>query len=150
MVTTEEKLLFLMSVPIFEKLPGEDLAPLARVTEVVTFRAGERIFREGEMGDALYVVMRGEVAIEKGGRRLAVLGPKEAFGEMAVLDASERSADALARSDCEALKIDSEAFYDILHEQPEIAEGILKVLTRRLREADAKLQEAAGAPGPPR
>jgi ATP/ADP translocase/HEAT repeat protein len=149
MATTEEKLLFLMSVPIFKKLPGEDLAPLARAAQVVSFREGERIFREGEMGDALYVLMRGEVAIEKGGKRLALLGPKEAFGEMAVLDACERSADALALSECEAIEIDSEAFYDILHEQTEIAEGIIKVLTRRLREADAKLKEARESADPP-
>lgn len=143
MYSTEEKILFLMSVPIFAKLPGEDLAPLARVSEVINFHAGDRIFKEGEMGDALYVVMRGEVAIEKGTRRLAALGPREAFGEMSVLDASERSADAVSLSESEVLKIDSEAFYDIMHEQVEIAEGVIRVLTQRLRDADERLQEAS-------
>ncbi len=148
MYSTVEKILFLMSVPIFEKLPGEDLAPVARAAEVVTLRDGEVVFQEGEMGDALYVVMRGGVQIRKEGRALAVLGPKEAFGEMAVLEAQKRSADAVAAGETEVLKIGSEEFYEVLREQVEIAEGIIKVLVHRLREADERLH-ALGGPASP-
>ena len=92
-----EKVLFLKSAPVFARLSGEDLAPLARMAEVlVRARRGERIFTEGEMGDALYVVVRGSVAILRGGTTLALLGAGEAFGEMAVLDEVPRSATAEA------------------------------------------------------
>ena len=138
MYSTVEKVLFLMSVPIFSGLPGEDLAPLARVAEVESVPEGTVVFREGEEGEALYVVMRGQVAIRKKGLQLALLGPRECFGEMSILDAVPRSADAVATAGTEVLRISSEAFYDILHEQPEIAEGVIRILTRRLRDSEEK------------
>ena len=139
MYSTVEKILFLMSVPIFDKLSGEDLAPIAQAAEVESHSKGARIVKEGDVGDSLYVVLRGLVRIEKRGQVLAELGPKATFGEMAVLDAAVRSADAVAQEDTEVLKIGSDEFYDILHEQSEIAEGVIKVLTRRLREADVRI-----------
>jgi CRP/FNR family cyclic AMP-dependent transcriptional regulator len=138
MHSTGEKILFLMSVPIFSKLHGEDLAPLARVAGEETFPENHVILKEGEEGDCLYVIMRGEVSVLKGGACLATLGPGETFGEMSVLDATVRSSDVVARVETETLKIGSDEFYEILHEQAEIAEGVLKVLTQRLRDLQEK------------
>jgi CRP-like cAMP-binding protein len=56
---------------------------------------------------------------------------------MAVLDNETRSATAIAEDECEVLRIGSEEFYEILHEQVEIAEGVIRLLSARLREADA-------------
>jgi len=80
------------------------------------------------------------VSIASGGEQLAELGRGEAFGEMAVLDEAPRSATAVAVEETEVLRIGSEEFYEILHEQVEIAEGVIRMLTRRLREADAVIQ----------
>jgi len=153
MYSTVEKILFLKSAPVFAQLSGEDLAPLARMAEVQSFACGERIFTEGEMGDALYVVVRGSVAITRSQTRLASLGAGEAFGEMAVLDEVPRSATAEAVEETELLRIGSEEFYEMLHEQVEIAEGVIRMLTHRLREADSQIKEmrrtvAAGMPLP--
>ncbi len=137
---TVEKILFLKSASVFERVSGEDLAALARVADVETYGPGQAVFHEGEMGDALYVIVRGKIRIESGGERLAELGPGEAFGEMAVLDEVPRSATASAADETEVLRIGSEEFYEILHEQVEIAEGVIRMLTRRLREADAAIQ----------
>lgn len=145
MYSTIEKILLLKSAPLFEKVAGEDLAGLARVAEVETYAAGQTVFEEGEIGDNLYIVLKGRVAIETGGpggRRLATLGRGETFGEMAVLDAEPRSATARALEETELLSIGSEEFYEILHEQAEIAEGVVRLLTRRLREADRALRDA--------
>jgi HEAT repeat protein len=136
MYATVEKILFLKSAPVFEHVSGEDLAALARVAELETFAPGEAIFREGELGDALYVVVRGRVRILSGGEPLANLGPGEAIGEMAVLDEVPRTATAIAQEEVEVLRIGSEEFYEILHEQVEIAEGVIRMLARRLRSAD--------------
>jgi len=138
---TVEKILFLKSAPVFERVSGEDLAALARVAEIETYAAGQTVFHEGEMGDALYVIVKGKVSIESGGKRLADLGPGDAFGEMAVLDEVPRSATATAQDETEVLRIGSEEFYEILHEQVEIAEGVIRMLTGRLREADATIQK---------
>jgi ATP/ADP translocase/HEAT repeat protein len=141
MYATVEKVLFLKSAPVFEHVSGEDLAPLARAAEVESYAPGETVFREGEMGDALFVIVRGRIRIESGGEPLATLGSGEAFGEMAVLDEAPRSATAVAETETEVLRIGSEEFYESLHEQVEIAEGVIRVLTRRLREADAVIQK---------
>ena len=138
---TVEKILFLKSAPVFAHVSGEDLAALARVAEVETYPAGQLVFREGDMGDALYVVVRGKIGIERGGERLATLGPGEAFGEMAVLDEVPRSGSAVVEEETEVLRIGSEEFYEMLHEQVEIAEGVIRMLTRRLRDADAVIQK---------
>jgi ATP/ADP translocase/HEAT repeat protein len=140
MYATVEKILFLKSAPVFERVSGEDLAALARVAEVQTYGSGQDVFHEGELGDALYVIVRGRIGISSGGEHLADLGPGEAFGEMAVLDEVPRSATATAADDTEVLRIGSEEFYEILHEQVEIAEGVIRMLTRRLRDADAAIQ----------
>jgi ATP/ADP translocase/HEAT repeat protein len=140
MYSTVEKILFLKSAPVFEHVSGEDLAALARVAEVETFAGAQEIFREGDIGDALYVIVRGRVRLVSGGEPLASLGPGEAIGEMAVLDEVPRTTTAVALEEVEALRIGSEEFYEILHEQVEIAEGVIRMLTRRLRAADATIQ----------
>ncbi len=138
---TVEKILFLKSAPVFERVSGEDLAALARVAEIEIYAPGQTIFHEGDLGDALYVVVRGRIGIQSGGERLATLGPGEAFGEMAVLDEVPRSGSAVVEEEAEVLRIGSEEFYEILHEQVEIAEGVIRMLTRRLRAADAVIQK---------
>jgi CRP/FNR family transcriptional regulator, cyclic AMP receptor protein len=148
MHSTIEKILFLKSTPLFKDVASEDLAPLARVAGVETFPPGARIFAEGEVGDSLFVVISGGVLVSVGGKPIASLGPGEAFGEMSVLDASPRSATVTAESETVALSIGSEEFYEILHEQVEIAEGVIRTLTRRLRDANAAHgADSAGRPG---
>lgn len=135
MHSTVEKVLFLKSAPLFAKVTGEDLAPLAHVAEEQTYAAGAHIFEQDEPGDSLFVIVRGHVAIVHDGDTVATLGPGEAFGEMAVLDQVPRSASAIALDECEVLRIGSPEFYEILHEQVEIAAGVIRMLTQRLREA---------------
>jgi ATP/ADP translocase/HEAT repeat protein len=139
MYSTLEKVLLLKRAPLFERIAGEDLAALARVADVERFASGEALFREGEVADAFFVIVNGRVAIARGGHQVAVLGAGEAVGEMAVLDRAPRSATATALEDTEVLWVASEEFYEILHEQVEIAEGVIRILTARLRAATEKL-----------
>ncbi len=139
MYSTIEKILFLKSAPVFERVAGEDLAPLARVAEVEVYAPGHRLFARGDAGDALYVITRGRVSVGDDGRTLATLGAGDTLGEMAVLDDEPRIASAVAVDEVEVLRIASEAFYEILHEQVEIAEGVIRMLVGRLREADVRL-----------
>lgn len=138
MYSTAEKILFLRGAPVFSRVRGEDLAPLARLAEVEDYGPNHVIFKEGDMGDSLYVIVRGKIAVEHGTRRLSTLGPGEAFGEMAILDAEPRSATVRTETETELLRIGSEEFYGVLREQAEIAEGIIRMLTHRLREASAR------------
>jgi CRP-like cAMP-binding protein len=134
MITTVEKVLFLKSVDLFRALPGEELSQIAEIAEEQPFAAGEQVFAEGEPGDALYLVVEGSVQIHQGQRQLAQLGARDVFGEMAVLDSEPRSASVTALKDAVLLKIARDDFRDILQERPEIGMGIIKVLSRRLRD----------------
>ncbi len=137
-ITTVEKVLFLKSIDLFAALPGEDLAQIAGICDEVTFDAGEPVFREGETGDALYLVLEGKVRVLKGDRELASLGERECFGEMAILDSEPRSASVEASTDSVLLKLSREDFKDIMAERPGIGQGVIRVLTRRLRNAIQK------------
>ena len=135
MLTTVEKVLFLKSIDLFSQIPGEDLAQVALIATEEQRENGEDIFIEGDVGDALYLVLDGKVRVHKQDRVIAELGERECFGEMAILDTAPRSATVTAISDTNLLKISREDFQEIMHEKPEIASGIIKVLTRRLRNA---------------
>lgn len=135
MITTVERALFLKGVDLFSAIPGEDLAQIALIAEEEERDAGEAVIREGEMGDALYLVLEGTVRVRKGEREVAVLGEREVFGEMALLDASPRSATVEAISDVTLLRIRRDDFADLMAEKPSIARGVIQVLTRRLRAA---------------
>lgn len=135
MLTTVEKVLFLKSIDLFSQIPGEDLAAVALISTEEQREPGDEIFAEGEAGDALYLVIDGKVRVHKADRVIAELGERECFGEMAILDAAPRSATVTAVSDTTLLKITREDFQEIMSEKPEIARGIIQVLTRRLRDA---------------
>ncbi len=135
MLSTVEKVLFLKSIDLFSQIPGEDLAQVALISTEENREPGEEIFAEGEAGDALYLVLDGKVRVHRNDRVIAELGERECFGEMAILDAAPRSATVTAVSDSNLLKISREDFQEIMSEKPEIALGIIKVLSRRLRNA---------------
>lgn len=135
MLSTVEKVLFLKSIDLFSQIPGEDLAQVALIATEEAREQGEEIFAEGEAGDALYLVLDGKVRVHRGDRMIAELGERECFGEMAILDAAPRSATVTAVQDTNLLKISREDFQEIMSEKPEIALGIIKVLSHRLRNA---------------
>ena len=138
MITTVEKVLFLKSIDLFRALPSDELAQIAEIAEEQPLAAGDPVFGEGEPGDALYLIVDGRVKVHKGDKQLVQLGVRDVFGEMAVLDSEPRSASVTVVEDAVLLKIGRDDFRDILAERPEIAMGVMKVLTRRLRETSKK------------
>lgn len=138
MISTVEKVLFLKSVDLFKEIPGEDLAQIAQIADEVEFDVGQTIFKEGDLGEALYLILEGKVRIHRGDQTLAEIGEKECFGEMSILDSEPRSATVTALSDLVAIKIQREDFGEILASKSEIARGIITVLTSRLRKANKR------------
>jgi CRP/FNR family cyclic AMP-dependent transcriptional regulator len=134
-IGTVEKVLFLKSIDLFSQISGEDLSQIALITDEVHFEDGDEIFHQGDGGQTLFFIIEGKVRIHANGVAddLAVLSERAVFGEMALLDSEPRSASATALTDVVCLKIERDDFNEILAEKSEIAQGIIKVLTRRLR-----------------
>jgi hypothetical protein len=106
------------------------------------------VFREGDPADSLFIVEEGEVELtgDGGQRRIALLGPGDLFGELAVLEGRARECGARAVSDLKLLRVDHGALEPLLRESTEVALLLLRRLARRLHEA--RDPGAAGAPAP--
>jgi len=144
MLSTVEKVLALKRIALFEHIPGEELARIARIAEEVNFMPGDTFIYEGDLGDSLYIIIEGEVEIHRKGVRITNLSQYQTVGEMAILDSEPRSASVTVISEIKALKIEREDFYDILAERNEIAQGIIRILTQRLRNEMNRHEQPAG------
>jgi CRP-like cAMP-binding protein len=127
-LTTIEKVIFLKSVDIFEHATVEQLGRIAGLTEEVNFEAGETIYKEGDHGDSLYLVLSGRVLIERNGSTLRELKEKEAFGTLEVLDFDPRAATAKAIDPVRALKLNSPEFYELLSVDIEMVQAVFRTL----------------------
>jgi CRP/FNR family cyclic AMP-dependent transcriptional regulator len=139
----------LKKVAIFRELDAEELALVADVCKEEKFVSGEYIFREGEHGNRLYLIVDGEVRISRdvpgsGEEALAILKPGALFGEMAVFDRTERSTHAISNGGTTALTITRPDFEMLLDFNREIAYKVLwscvRLLSSRLRQTNDSLR----------
>jgi CRP-like cAMP-binding protein len=138
MISTVERVLFLKRVELFAQIPGQELARVAKVAEELELRAGAELMREGDMGDSLYLLLSGEVEVRRGDREVTRLSPPECVGELALLDSEPRSATVRAVAPTKVLKLERDAFYELMNDHLEITQGVIKVLTHRLRQTTAR------------
>jgi HEAT repeat protein len=134
-----EKVITLKAVEMFARTAEDVLADVAVLAEEVRFKAGETIFAKGDAGESLFVIVSGEVKIHDGDLDLKRLKSRSVFGELAVLDPEPRSASVTAVSDTHLLRLDREAFLELMAGNLEVVRGVLSVLCDRIRE---KLVEA--------
>lgn len=112
----------------------------------VDFPRGHTIFVEGEPGDRLYVIVSGKVKIRRrasDGREnlLAILGPTDMFGELAIFDPGPRTSSVTTITAVRAVSMDRVALQAWIADRPEIAEQLLRVLARRLRRTNDSLAD---------
>jgi CRP-like cAMP-binding protein len=138
----------LRGVRFFSGLKPEALELIAKVSVEEQHPSGTKLFSHGDAGDRLYLILEGRVRISRevpgmGEEALAVLGPGQVFGEMALLDESPRSADAIVHERCRLLALPKAAFDDLLFLHKDLAYEVLqsfvRLLTARLRETNDKL-----------
>jgi CRP-like cAMP-binding protein len=103
------------------------------------YEAGETIFREGDDGYAMYVVLDGSVKLSVTGRGVEKVTKGGVFGEMALIDSSPRSATAVAGTECTLVTITADKFKALIRETPDFALDIMMVMAARLRSMDRKL-----------
>jgi CRP-like cAMP-binding protein len=138
----------LANVPLFTELSLDERESLGGHLRPTAYRRGQTIFLTGDPGDGLYVVERGRVKIalttEQGKEIvLAMVGPSEFFGDLALLDGEPRSADAIAAEPCRLWLLRRANFLRFLDDHPGAARTLLAVLSRRLRRNAQLIQDAA-------
>jgi sigma-B regulation protein RsbU (phosphoserine phosphatase) len=100
--------------------------------------AGTVLFNQGEPGDGLYLILEGEVAIHSDGVQIAIRGPGECVGELAVLDDAPRSAAVTAKTDAVLLKCDRDDFHQIVATSRGVAGALFRMLGQKIREETAQ------------
>ncbi len=142
------KLNFLRGLPLFSNLEDKELREISRFTYEKRVKKGNVLFSQGEQGSTLYLIIKGKVKvvlIGESGKELvlAILKKGDFLGEMSIIEDEARSATAIALEPTVFLTIDKENFISFLTKNPKAMLGVLKELSKRLRNADEKIGELA-------
>jgi CRP-like cAMP-binding protein len=133
MLTLIEKVILLQDIDIFVNTSTEDLSYIASITEELEKEEGEVIYSEGDISDSMYLVIEGQVRLERAGREIMIAKNNDAFGSWALFDDEPRVATARTLEKSHLLRLDKEDFYDLLADHSRITQGILKTFSTRLR-----------------
>jgi len=106
-------------------------------TDMVQLAPGDFLFREGETGDRMYVLLEGEIDIFLGDFVLETAGPGSLLGEMALIEDTPRTANAVAKSPAKLAQIDRRRFHFLVQQTPHFATHVMKTLADRLRHMNA-------------
>jgi CRP-like cAMP-binding protein len=141
-----DKILHLKNIEIFADLSVNELAAVASVTEEAAFDEMEMVFREGEIGDTLFLILEGEVAVIKDCNaerefELDSIGPGDYFGDMALFGDDRRSATIRVKKKARFLTLNKQELQEIVREYPQIALHVCRVLSMRIRRLHGKISD---------
>lgn len=125
---------------MFQACTAKELGLVAKLAEQMTVRAGEVLVTEGKIEHQFYVLASGKAEVSRDGRSIAVLGPGDYFGELALLDPQPRTATVTMRSDGEVLEISQREFWQLITDVPALARKLLQGLARRMHAEEAAAQ----------
>ena len=145
-MTLEEDVELLRNIPLFAKIEPSKLKLLAFTSQRLTFNPGESLFKQGDEGDALYIIMEGEadVLVDTPGGQITVatMAKNDFVGDIAVLCDVPRTATVTATSQLTTLRITKDLFFQLVCQFPQIAIEIMRVLAHRLDVTTRQLQDA--------
>lgn len=144
-MSLQEEVELLRNIPLFAKLEPSKLKLLAFTSERLTFDEGHPLFRQGEPGDAAYIIIDGEAAVEvdspNGALRVATLGRNDFVGEIAILCDVPRTATVTAVTNLVTLRISKDLFFRLITEFPQMSVEIMRELAHRLEMTTARLRQ---------
>ncbi len=145
-MSLNEEVEILRRVPLFARIEPSKLKLIAFTSERMTFEKDEVLFRQGDMGDAAYIVLQGDADVlvnsQQGQIRVAGLGQNDIVGEIAILIDVPRTATVRACSRLVTLRITKELFFRLITEFPQIAVEIMRELAIRLEKTTGDLRDA--------
>lgn len=145
MLSIVEKVILLQEVDVFQFASTDDLSQIAAIAEEVNFKPGEVIYKEGGVPDSMYLIIAGNVKLERQGEEVMTVTDKDVFGTWALFDDEPRVVTATALEDVRLMRIEKEEFYEILADNVKITEGILKFITRRMRRLVERVEHESHA-----
>lgn len=145
-MTLQEDVERLRNIPLFAKIEPSKLKLLAFTSRRLTFKSGQSLFQQGDIGDAAYIVIDGtaDVVVDtpNGPMTVAKIGKNDFVGEIAILCDVPRTATVTATTDLMTMRITKELFFELVCQFPQIAVEIMRELARRLDLTTRRLQEA--------
>ncbi|HEY6335713.1 MAG TPA: cyclic nucleotide-binding domain-containing protein [Alphaproteobacteria bacterium] len=145
-MSLKEEVEILRNIPLFANLEASKLKLLAFTSERLTYHAGQTLFRQGEPGDAAYIILSGEADVvvdtPNGPLTVAKLGRNAVVGEIAILCDVPRTATVKAESEVVTLRISKDLFFRLIMEFPQMGIEIMRVLANRLERTTVQLREA--------
>ena len=119
-------------VPLFSSASRKELEEIASLADEIDLPEGKELIAEGDTGHEFFVLIEGTADVERGGKKVASIGPGDFFGEIALIARTPRNATIRTTSPVRALVITDRAFRQLLDHSPQIAVGVLTALAERL------------------
>lgn len=147
-MSLQQEVDLLRKIPMFAKIEPAKLKLLAFTSERISYGDGDVLFRQGDAGDAAFVIISGQAEIsintDEGPLVVARLSDHDFVGEIAILCDVPRTATVTAVTNLEALRIAKELFFRLIKEFPEIAIEVMRELAHRLENTNTRLRDVAG------
>ena len=137
-----EKVIILRSVSLFSSIPEGTLVRIAELLTEETWPSGHQLFKKGDYGDDMYIIVSGRVRVHVGEETLNFLEDRDVFGEMALLDPEPRVASVTTFDRTVLLRLNQAPLFELMEDQPAVARGIISVLSSHLRDRVQDLREA--------
>lgn len=136
----------IQNVPLFSGISSDGIEKLLSQMVIVKLTPNQVLFREGDVGTSMYIVMNGKIKIyhtsPKGDEKTITIFKKgDSFGELALIDGEPRSASAKALTFSELIKLDAFSFHELLQENYNMVKAILIELAKRIRKTNAQVQD---------
>lgn len=135
-MATDQKLKLLKTVPLFVTCSDREIERLGMLVEEVDLPAGRVLFHQGDTAQELFIIVSGQVRIERDSAVLANSGPGDFFGEIALVTEGTRTATATCVSPCQLLVLGHRDFHSLMDEFPALKMRVLETLAKRVRALD--------------
>jgi len=147
-MSLQQEVDLLRKIPMFAKIEPAKLKLLAFTSERLSYSEGDVLFRQGDAGDAAFVIVSGQAQVsidtDNGPLVVARLSDHDFVGEIAILCNVPRTATVTATTSLDALRISKDLFFRLVKEFPEIAIEVMRELAHRLENTNSRLRDVAG------
>lgn len=130
----DQKIELLSQVPLLSRCSKDELQRIAKLADLVEFREGDTLMKEGSRGQEFFVIVDGAAEVIKDGHRLAELGAGDWIGEIALLSDVPRTATVVASTQLETLVLTRQGLSSLIHDVPTIGTKVLAAVGERLAE----------------